>query len=232
LHCGACGNACSGEQVCGLTGCRAALVGSICEVPRATFLLDEQTVDDAMAAAVATRVAAVCQQMTTRVVEQAASGVLHPESGRPVGGTGDVVVVLGGTAFQRIVRYAEQAGLTRVYNRFDDPSLSAFFYVRGNATPVVQTLQADLTETHSFFLMESVVDPVSHTWVLELYGLNAAGTRAAAWFFMNRVLENPTEFTERYYVYEWTAGAGDAGADSGPTEPSGSDTFTLKASGP
>ena len=58
--------------------------------------------------------------------------------------------------------------------------------------------------------------------MLALDGFNAKGTTVAAWFFLNQMLPNRSSLDKSFYVYEWTARPGDAGADP---PPSSADTF-------
>jgi hypothetical protein len=173
-----------------------------------------------------------CANSQTLVtVTQAESGVMNPVTGQPVGGSGNLVVMLGGTYYQHMIRYLEDSALTRAYNKYDT---NARFFVRGLGgaadSMIVEDSANELSEPNAsrgYFLIESVVDPASHTWALEIYGLGAQGTRAGAWFFSNQVIKNLSTFPKQYYIYKWV----DAGSDGGPPLPSTDDTFTELGSG-
>ena len=233
-NCRACGSACTGESFCGSAGCQPALVSALCQVPRITLVLGGGEVDDAETALVSAKLASTCTTAPTlRTVTEADATFLHPVTARPALGSGEAVVVLGGTAFQQVVKYLEDSALTRIFNYYDPSEVR--FHRRGAADGgsevLVQAPQSQITNTHSYFLIESVVEPTSHTWVLEVYGLSVAGTRAASWFFRNRVLPaaDPATYGKRYFVYEWQSATA---TSNDPVEPGEGDTFTLVSSGP
>lgn len=224
-HCGACGAVCSNSQFCGRTGCSAAIVANVCQGTQLTFLTDTLSNDDTDTATIQTALLAKCIPVpaTTVVANDSATNV-NATSGEPV--TGNVFVVLGGPYRQTLVQYLENHGVTSVYYAFDashggfngrsadggvDPSLSQFLYT-------------DLDGAHSSFVIETVRDPASGTLLLALYGLDAAGTDAATFYFVNHFLPNLGAFTSSYYVYDWSDG-------NGNKTPDDADTFTLKSSG-
>ncbi|HEY6561057.1 MAG TPA: hypothetical protein VI072_27465 [Polyangiaceae bacterium] len=232
-NCRACGTACSGESFCGSAGCQQAVVSAVCQVPRVTLVLGGGEVDDAETALFSAALASKCTTPPAlRTVTEAEATFLHPTTARPVLGSGELVVVIGGTAFQQLVKYLEDSALTRVYNYYDPTEVR--FHGRGadgGAQLLVQAAQSEITNTHSYFLIESVVDPTSRTWVMEVYGLSSAGTRAGSWYFRNQVLPpaDPGTFAKRYYVYEWQSATA---TSNDPVEPGASDTFRLVSSGP
>jgi hypothetical protein len=213
------------------------VLAHVCDSPRATVLLDGLSGDDPISATVKDGLVVGCPPASPApvavLVAQAQAGTIHPVSGRPVVGSGDLQVVLGGPLGQFLIRYLENARLSSVYFTYD--SVTARFYGRatdGGADPIiVEAPRTTLTPSHDFFLVETVVDPATGTLTLALYGFGLKGTEVAAWFFLNEILPNrsATQWNKSFYVYEWTARSGDAGADP---VPSAADTFTLVSSGP
>jgi hypothetical protein len=225
-NCLACGNACSADQFCGNSGCVTATVASICAADTATFLLDGLSVDEATVPSVRDAYVATCSPATTPVTApQASAGTINATTGRPVVGSGNLQVVVGGTFGQRLMSYLESSGLTAVFNSY--VGTTAQFNLRGESgTSVVVTAPEDvLTDSHSYFLIETVVDPATGTLTLATYGFTSQGTAAAAWYFVNEMLPSLETFDSSYYVFEWT----DEDAD---LTPSAQDTFALLASGP
>jgi hypothetical protein len=209
----------------------------VCASPRATLLLDGLAGDDPVSALVGAGLVAGCPPAspapTTHLVDQTQATTIDPVSGRPVVGSGDLQVVIGGPLGQALIRYMENTRLTSVYFTYD--SVVARFRGRnpdGGVDPIIVEAPAStLTLRHDFFLVETVVDPPTGTLTLAVYGFNVKGTEVAAWFFLNEILPNrsATLWNKNFYVYEWTARPGDAGADPAPSV---ADTFTLIASGP
>jgi hypothetical protein len=228
-------------EFCAATGCLSAVLANVCNSPKSTFLLDGLNVDDATDPIVRDGLLSACFLPTSSaiIVGQSASDTLHqdltgapdPLKGRPVVGSGDMQVVVGGPFGQTLIRYLETQGITSVYNSFD--ANGARFYRRsvdgGVDSIIVDAPQADVNQTHSFFLIEMVVDPTTGTLMLAIDGFNAKGTTVAAWFFLNQMLPNRSSLDKSFYVYEWTAGPGDGGTNP---LPSFADMFTLLASGP
>lgn len=192
-----------------------------------TFLKDGAPVDDALTPDVEAALLAACTPAPiTETDPETASPATNPSTGEPVSGGGDLIVELGSPFSQRVARYIEGAGLTRVKDisdgttfRLDGPSPDG-----GSDAIIMQEPASSFTATHDFFKIEMVVDPVSGTRILQIYGIFAPGTAAGEWFFLNRILPNLSAFPLRYYVYEWTHG------DAGPN-PGASDAFVLRASG-
>jgi len=225
-NCLACGNACAADQFCGTSGCVTATLSSVCASATATFLLDGLSVDEATVPSVRDAFIATCSPSTTPVTApQASAGTINATTGQPVVGSGNLQVVVGGTFGQRLMSYLESSGLTAVFNSY--VGTTAQFSVRDDSgtTVVVTAPESVLTDSHSYFVIETVVDPATGTLTLATYGFTSPGTAAAAWYFVNQVLPSVDTFDASYYVFEWT----DEDADLAP---SAQDTFTLVVSGP
>jgi len=206
-------------------GCSSAIVANICQGTQLTFLTDTLSNDDTDTDTVRTALLAKCVPApATTVVANDSATTVNATSGEPV--TGNVFVVLGGPYRQTLVQYLENHGVTSVYYAFD--ASHGGFNGRsadGGADPVlVKVLYTALDGAHSSFVIETVRDPASGTLLLALYGLDAAGTDAATFYFVNHVLPNIGTFTSGYYVYDWVDGDGNK-------TPGDADTFTLVTSG-
>jgi hypothetical protein len=223
-NCKACGTECESKQFCGGGGCTDNTLANVCDAIRISFLLDGLEVDNAMTEALQIGFADKCPtpQSPMQSIEQTSSDALNQMTGQPVIGNGELVVVLGGPFGQHIVRYLENNKLTKSWNKFD--GATAWFFGRSSddsPDPALVTAPYSvLSEDHDFFVIETLTDPISRSRALKVYGLDSAGTRAAAWFFANRVLTSPESFSGDHYIYEWTDADDVDGASEG-------DTFTL-----
>jgi len=228
-HCGACDTPCTASQFCSPTACKPAILANICDSPTATVLLDGLQTDDLASATIQSGLVAACAPPPTAVaVAQATSGVIHPTSGKPVAGGGNMAVTAGGPFGQLLVKYLETSGLTPLYSYYDGMvnQLRGRGNGEGGADPlVVDALQTSITDSHSFFLVETVVDPPSGTLTLIVYGISGSGTQAAAWYFVQKMLPVRASLDKSWYVYEWT----DQDANQ---QPGDADLFTLVASSP
>jgi hypothetical protein len=227
-YCGACGTACTDGQFCS-TSCKPAIVSNLCESPVATLLLDGLSIDDAATMSIQTGILASCAPPPNATsVPQMTSGVINPTTGKPVAWGGNMLVIAGGPYGQLLVKYLENAGITPIYNHYDsavDQILGRKMGDAGADPYIVNATQSQITESHSYFLVETVVDPPSGTLSLIVYGISASGTQAAAWYFVNKLLPIRATLTKAWYVYEWTDGDADM-------KPGDADTFTLVASAP
>ncbi len=220
---------CTGSQFCSPNGCKAATVANVCESPIVTFLLDGLAADDPATTVMATGFATSCSPPpTTMSVPQSSSGTIHPTNGKPVAGPGNMLVVAGGPFGQLLVKYLETAGITPVYSYYD----LMVNQLRGRspgdagADPIlVNAMQSDVTNSHSFFMIEMVIDPASGTLVFIVYGISAPGTLAATWYFAQKMLPARATLDKSWYIYEWTDGDADM-------KPSDGDQFKLVASAP
>lgn len=193
-----------------------------------TFLQDGSNVDDGLAPVLSAVLVSGCPSAPATAVEmETASTAVNPMTAQPVAGAGDLLIEIGGPYTSNTAHYVESHGYTRLYDTTPDGNVVGFYgrSADGGTDPEIAVVPIPtLTTTHDFFKIEMVVDPVSGTRVLQIYGIFSPGTLAAEWFFENRMLPNLSAYPLRYYVYEWSHG------DAGPN-PGASDTFTLVASG-
>jgi hypothetical protein len=226
--CLGCGLACGATQFCSATGCLNGVIAKVCDSTTATFLLDGLEVDDQLAPIVSAGLVAGCPtSITARTLPQTTAGTINGVTGQPVVGGGDMQVVLGGPYGQSLIRYLDAQGVTDVFNASN--GLRARFQLRGTGGApgafVVDQPQSAITPTHDYFLVETVVDPVTGTLMFAIHGFLAEGTLAGTWHFLNTMLPARATYAKSYYVYEWT------NADSEPSASAG-DTYRLVASGP
>ena len=226
--CLACGTACASDQFCASDGCRGATLANVCDSAKATFLMDGLPIDDQQAPVLSAALVAGCtNKPTVRSTTQDSAGTINPKTGQPVVGSGDLQVVVGGPYGQLLIRYLDGAGETPIYTTGDTTGTQ--FRARnpdgGTGAPVVDAPASTLTDSHDFFLIETVADPSTGTLMLAIDGFLAPGTVAGIWYFSNVMLPALSTFTAGYYVYEWTDGDGDK-------QPSSGDTFKLITSGP
>jgi hypothetical protein len=200
-----------------------------------TILLDGLPIDDDISHAFRDTLASSCATTATiDVVSQDTSPLLNSGTGRPLGRGGDLFVQIGGPYGQHLLRYLEGARLTPVYSQYTT-ALDGFFGRNASGGPDPVIAQAapsspaaapdQLSDTHDFFVIETVLEPTLGSRTLAIYGLFAPGTTAGAWFFAHQVLPSLSTHTASYYVYEWRDGDGDGA-------PSAADDFRLAGSGP
>jgi hypothetical protein len=228
-HCGSCDAVCTVSQFCGPTACTPAIMANICDSPKASFLLDGLSIDDAATATIQAGLAAQCAPAPTMTaVDQKTSGFINPTTGKPVAFGGNLLVVVGGPFGQLLIKYLETSGIAPVYNYYDanvDQLLGRRTDDAGADPFIVNAMQSQITESHSYFLVEMVLDSASGTLTFVVYGISASGTQAAAWYFVNKMLPTRSTLMKSWYVYEWT----DQDADKKPGD---ADTFTLVQSSP
>lgn len=227
-HCASCNAFCTGGDYCAGVGCKQTSVATVCDTPHMTFVLSGASTDDALAPVLSAALTSGCPSPPAMTTEpDTASVAVNPTTAQPVAGAGDLIVEFGGPYTTKLANYIESHGYTRIYDTTPDGNVVGFYAhsADGGKDPAIAEAPfAAFTATHDYFKIEMVVDPVSGTRVLQIYGIFSPGTVAAEWFFEHRMLPNLSAYPLRYYVYEWTHG--DAG-----TTPGASDSFVLVASG-
>jgi hypothetical protein len=236
-HCGACATTCSATEFCGnasTPACKDNLLRNICNIKKATFLLNGLSADDTSSNILKSAIATLCVPLPALTsVDQTMSTAINPTTGQPLAGGGELLVAAGGDSTQRLVRYLETSRTSSVYNESDGTTVLEFKR-RGGAPDggdaVLQTVTlSTISASHDFFLVYVVKEPISGTLSLVVYGIDSPGTRAGAFYFANVILPSVVDadvatFTQAWYLYEWTSA--DAGAG-----PSMADTFREVAAG-
>lgn len=222
-NCGDCGQACQSSEFCGLTGCTTAAVTNVCDIAVATALLDGQVSDDMVAGQILEALVAHCTpEPVTRVVAQTEAEQINQSTGQVVASAGELLVFAGGPYWHQAMQYLENTRATPVYSAATLPQIG--LYRSADDMPIVTSTLGESTESHDIIVIQIGRDRVTGTPALILYGFHEAGTRAAAWQFINVILPDLTSFDDAYYVYEWTDGDADQEPDA--------DEFVLHGSGP
>lgn len=198
-NCGACGVACGAANFCATVpsvACTAAVLKNLCQNTHVTSVLDGAAADDAASAVVRTALISGCTPTPiSGVVEQASTNVIHNITGKPRVGPGELLVAVGGDAYSRLVGYLNTERSAPIYNVDYD-------FRRSLDQSLVKT-GSGLSADHDFLVIQAVRDPSTGTLILVAYGLDAAGTTAAGWYFANVMLPSLTSYTNAWYVYEW-----------------------------
>jgi hypothetical protein len=145
-------------------------------------------------------------------------------SGRPLIGFGEIVFAPGGSYFHKTVGYLEKQKLikTTIEVTTGEGGIKGYQFkdINGSIVGDNQSFQSNANEW-DFFSIELVVEPKSGSLVVIAYGLWGSGTKAAAYYLVNEILENPQKYTSSWYVFKWE--------NTGDNEPDANDTFTLLA---
>jgi hypothetical protein len=221
-NCTACGMACAAKQFCGRNGCADATLRNVCNLGMVTAVLDTEANDAQAAATILAGIVARCAPApTTRSVPEVSADVLNPSTGRVVVPGGEMLVFAGGGFFQKGVGFLETQRSLPVYSAGVFPNLS--FVKSADNTTIASTVY-EAEGSRDIIVIEVGREESTGTLSLVAFGFHGNGTRAAAWYFVNVMLPNITNYPDAYYVYEWVDTNPDRNPDSG-------DTFTLKGSG-
>jgi hypothetical protein len=210
-------------------GLSGAVFSNICANARGTVVLDQYDPDNDAGSMMGAALAANCNPAVVVGVAQQDAGIVNdPITGRPTAGPGDTLLMGGGSYGQLTMGYLDNAGLTKLLLAVDGPNNLAFFD-RATNVAVVSAPFSTLTSSHDFFALELTVEPISGTLSYTGFGMYAAGTAAAGYYFAQVVMPNIATYTDAWYVYEWTdSGEVDGGAAQLPDS---TDTFTLVLGG-
>ena len=80
------------------------------------------------------------------------------------------------------------------------------------------------TTSYDIGIIAVTYEPISQTFVIDVYGFNSSGTRAGLFYFANTLGPSLKSNSNHYYVVEWTDQDGDQTASAG-------DRYVLLASG-
>jgi len=224
--CGSCGNACGSGEFCSGTTCEAPIYPNFCDNKTVYVIHDGIAADNSAADLMASTITANCPpDVMVHTADQTDPTLVDQTTGQPLGGTG-VTYVLGGGPFpNKPLKWLERTNdITKIY--FDAPD-GINFYWRDRTGTAVATMPGSTCSAHrDQFITELVTDPMSGTLSLIGYGACSGGhgTLSAAWFYANVLLPNRMQYTDSWYVFDWT----DTDNDSAP---SAGDTFTVLAHG-
>ncbi|HEY3493862.1 MAG TPA: hypothetical protein VGK73_04220 [Polyangiaceae bacterium] len=221
-HCGGCGgvsspNRCTLEDFCGAGACHEVSFANVCQTALFTAVDDGIAEDTQAATALAQALVDGCSPVpATRTVSQTATDILNPESGRPVVGGGETLLVAGGAYVQKVLGYLENQRIAPLFSRVSGDNFELARASDGGA--IASIPMAGVDGRHDLLVIQLVRDPSSGTLVFSTFGFSGIGTQAAVYYFENSILPNPTSYPRKSYVFEWT--------DDGDDTPGAGDTFT------
>jgi hypothetical protein len=222
LNCKTCGTVCDPKQFCGKTACTNATISNVCNLPLVAAVLDGAPNDDQAARDILAGLEARCAPVpTTRSVPQPSADVINPTTGRVVAPGGELLVFSGGRYLQKGVGFLEDQRSVPVYSGGQFPNVS---FIRSSDNSTIATSLYEEPGYHDIIVIEVGRDVSTGTPSLVAYGFHANGTRAAAWYFVNRMLPDLTNYPAAWYVYEWVDINQNLGPDSG-------DSFTERSHG-
>jgi hypothetical protein len=213
-NCGKCGAVCTENQFCTGTSCNSAVIANVCDNARATVALDPYSEDNEAGAAMGTALMSDCVP-ATQVLQtaQSTSGVLDPDSGRPITGAGDTFVTGGGGYGQQGVAYMESS-ITPLHLWGD--GTTGEIRTQSDAA-LVSTPVTNLTAHHDYFYVQVSVEPQSSTLCFSSVGMLGPGTLAAGYYTSTELVPNRSKYTASWYVYEWTDTNSDSVPNAGDT---------------
>lgn len=220
-HCGSCDNACTGTDFCGPNTCTALEFDSLCDFTSAANLIDGFARDDAAGADVLAAYVSSCGG-SDRTLSQDSEQVIASD-GAPLTAPDELLIVLGGSFGRPVVGYLETAGLTPVVYEDTDTG-SGYRLSESDGTTITSGTKASLTATHDVFVAYFVTEPSTGAVLLVAWGVDAAGTEAAAVFLEDEVFNASAPNMLNWYVVDWTD-------DDATTGPSSGDSFSILGSG-
>jgi hypothetical protein len=151
------------------------------------------------------------------------SSISQTDCGNPVG-TGTTLVALAGPSVNEVVHYYEQVSQSSpVYFLLDGRTKN--FVVRASGQRyIVPNEASNPTAGDDLFLLEAFTFRDKKVFIL--YGFSWQGTLAAGVFYASYMHPQLSQFSNAWYIYRWTDGAG----NGSNTFPDASDTYKLIAS--
>lgn len=189
--------------MCQASTCSSSALSTLCEASSAVAVLDGP--DDAWSLGLAEAFTACAPPVPTSAVEQSDAGFINPTTGYP-SPTGATLCVAGGSYYQRVIGWLEQAGLTVVV---DVSTGAEYRYLRRDGGVIATGPSTTLSEFHDLGIIQVVHTPEG-VRVVNAAGFFAAGTAAAVWYFSNVLFPTITSRSDAWYVVEWTDTDGDA----------------------
>jgi hypothetical protein len=203
-------------------GCLPLALSNLCSLRALTVLADGVPIDDATGAQLAQALVAHCEPAPpVRTVSSSVDGGVIAASGEPLVGRDEALVCGGGGFFQKHVDWLETTGVSPVY---DSSTLEAASFSTRDGGVVFSTPFSDYDGGFDYFLLELVRTQPTGPLSLVGYGVFGEGTRAAGWFFENRIAPDAGDWSDSWYVIRWD----DSDFDG---LPSPADTFTVLGAG-
>jgi hypothetical protein len=196
-------------------------VASLCTIPNVVVIRGGAEPDHASGDRIGGAFASCAAAPNVRSVLQTVPDVANANTGQPVAGSGELIVVAGGPHAQNVARYLENGGIAPVRHRLE----AGHFELHDSSGGVLASMSVEISgATHDFATIEVIRDRDSSTPVLIVSGFNQSGTAAGAWYFENVMMPALTTFESGYYIFEWT--------DAGEPGPDSADEFVPLATGP
>jgi len=190
--------------------CHDTTLAHVCSLPRVAVVLDGQEGNETPSRAMAAAMAAQCKPApTVREVSQTVPDALNPASGRPISGAHELLVAGGSSFYARLLGYVDDNGISPVRDVFvSDTRLLEFTNAKTGEILVSRGLD-EPNDSHDFFVIQLMRDPITGSIVLNAEGFWESGTVAAAYFFQHGMLTNLSAFDKAWYIYDWTDKNGD-----------------------
>lgn len=206
----------------GNTQAAPSALGDCCRFTHAVILEGAAAVDTQLSQNTVSALSNACgSALLTRQISQDASGVLDA-SGRPLVGPTELVVMSGGFVTQKAMAYLDQND-TPVYG--SATATNKRYTVLTRAGAVIASIKVDsFTAGYDVAIIAVTREPISQTFVINVYGYNSIGTQAGVFYFANTLSPNLKSDPHHYYVVEWTDLDGDQAA-------SAQDQYVVLASG-
>lgn len=227
-HCGACGATCDDGEFCGIDAgaggqggaggapsayvtCHPVTIANICAIANAIVILDSSKNQSDGNRIPGRAIGAALHEKCTpqpalSEAEQDSVEALNIQSGRPVSGGKELLVVAGGPFYQIVEGYLEDQRIAPLYWNVVNPDApTASQYVKSSNDEVVLSLPVDEDhDSHDLFIIQFMRDPASGSLALNAQGLWLSGTNAAAYQLIEGMLPNLASFDKAWYAYEWT----------------------------
>ncbi|HEY5957542.1 MAG TPA: hypothetical protein VIV60_13340, partial [Polyangiaceae bacterium] len=212
----------SGAPSGGSTQAAPAVLSDCCRYANLVIIEGVDAGDTLLSQSLASALSGACgNATTTRQVSQDAPGVLDA-SGRPLIGPMELILMSGGFVTQKAVAYLDQND-TPVYASFTARKNRYSAFTRAGAQ--VFSIRTDaFTASYDVAIIAVTYEPISQSFVIDIYGSNSAGTQAGTFYFANTLAPNLQTDSHHYYVVEWTDQDGDQAASAG-------DRYVLLTSG-
>lgn len=184
---------------------RAVSWSALCERTRAT-VVQESIENGTGGTVIADALKKGCGSMLTVSTAPATgpSNLFDTSTGQPTAPQ-ELLVVSGGGFVQPMVKYLEERRVAPLHYAGNE---TRAILRRGDDAPVLDVPLDLLTASHDYAIIE-LVPTANDSLVLVSYGFYSPGTKAAAWYFANRLFSERATAPGAWRVVEWTDSNGD-----------------------
>jgi hypothetical protein len=201
-------------------GCDALSFFSLCSTADLVVLRSD-VADDQPSLELARGTSLACGGALAQRVASSHDGGVLDATGAPIGPRSQALVVAGGSFLQPLVRWLERSASPPIFDSSASGRLSLSSPTLG---PLLSVPASEVSSSRDYFVIEVMRPELDGPLVLVAYGFYEPGTRAAAWFFSNRLMPSPAAHGSSWSVQRWTDLDGDGAPGAG-------DEFTLVGSG-